>query len=102
MSHRTTTRLSERNKRNKTKEDLAKRKAEEELLFLNSKKQMLLRNQEGKKEFEKKLLTEKVNPFETHSRSVKPSITSIKASKEIPTKLLKLDRAEPIPKRKKN
>jgi hypothetical protein len=39
------TRFSER----KSKEDLAKRKAEEELLALNPKKQMLRRNQEGKK-----------------------------------------------------
>jgi hypothetical protein len=106
MSHRTTTRLSERNK---TKEDLAKRKAEEELLFLNSKKQMLHKNQGGI-EFEKKLKdnvnpfethsrsSKQVNPFETLSRSAKPSITSTKA-KEIPTKMLKIDR-EPIPKRK--
>jgi len=89
-----TTRLSERNK---SKEDLAKRKAEEELVFHNPKKQMFRRNREDKEEFDRKLLKDKSNPFETHSRASKPSTTK---AKEIPTKLLKVDR-EPIPKRKK-
>jgi len=99
MSHRTATRLSERNK---TKEDLAKRKAEEELLPHNSKKQMLHRNQEGRKEFEKKLLKDKANPFETHPRG-KPLTVATPKAKDIPTakSVLKIDHEPSIPKRKK-
>jgi hypothetical protein len=97
-----TTRFSER----KSKEELSKRKAEEELLALNPKKQMLRRNQEGKKEFEKKLLKDKANPFETQPRSTKtsakPKEMPVKA-KEIPkfNKTPKIDHKPIIPPPKK-